>query len=44
VQKTHLGVGLVLDQFGLVVMGGPAVIGGEVDHIAFAQAVGGDDL
>ena len=44
IQKAHLGVGLVLDQLGLMVEGRPAVIGGEVDHIAFAQPIGGDDL
>ena len=33
-----------LDQFGLVVQTAPAVIGGEIDHIAFAQIIGGDDF
>jgi SLT domain-containing protein len=37
-QQAQLGMGLVLDQLGLVVAG-PAVIGGQIDHIAFAQGL-----
>ncbi len=44
IQQAQLGMGLILKEFGLVVKRRPAVIGGEVNHIAFAQTVRGDNL
>lgn len=43
-QEAQLGMGFILQKLGLVVEGRPAVVGSEVDHIAFAQPVGGDDF
>ena len=44
IEKAQLGMCLVFDELGLMVERRPAVIGGQVDHIAFAQTVGGDDF
>ena len=42
--QAQLGMGLILDQLSLMVMWRPKVVCGQINHIAFAQAVGGDDL
>ena len=42
-QQAQLAMGLVLDQLGLVVKGGPAVVNGQIDHVALAQRGGAAD-
>mgnify|MGYP001798644659 CR=1 FL=1 len=43
-QQTDVGVGLILDQFGVMVIAAPGIAFGQVDHIALQQIVGCDDL
>ena len=43
-QQTQLRMGLIFDQLGLMMLARPKIIGGQINHIAKTQIVGGHDF